>query len=271
MITISAFKSVPPFAQGLVRDLRVRWALEEAGLPYRAHLIDGSDQASPEYRESQPFGQVPVFDDGDLVLFESGSIVLHIAARSDALLPIDETGRARAVTWLLAALNTIEVVIQPLAEIDLFYPDQEWAKLRRPDAEAAVKHRLAELATWLGDRDYLEGRFTAGDLMMTSVLRILRHTDLVESEPRLKAYQARCEARPASSARSATRWQTSSDIELRSALRRDLLTRALLTRVLWRSYEAYAVHDSMSAATTTEYATTQVTSDVQTAFATRMA
>lgn len=197
MITISAFKRVPSFAQGLVRDLRVRWALEEAGLPYRARLIDPDDQASADYRARQPFGQVPVFEEDGIVLFESGAIVLHIGARSEALLPIDEAGKARAVTWLFAALNTIEVVIQQLAEIDLFYADQEWAKLHRPDVEQAVKRRLAELATRLGDRDYLEDRFTVGDLMMTAVLRILRHTDLVEAAPKLKAYQARCEARPA--------------------------------------------------------------------------
>jgi glutathione S-transferase len=197
MITISAFKWVPPFAQGLVRDLRVRWALEEAGLAYRASLIDADDQASADYRACQPFGQVPMLEENGLTLFESGSIVLHIGARCETLLPADEAARARAVTWLFAALNTIEVVIQPLAEIDLFYADQQWAQLCRPEAEKAVKQRLAELATRLDDRDYLEDRFTAGDLTMTAVLRILRHTDLVEAEPKLKAYQARCEARPA--------------------------------------------------------------------------
>jgi glutathione S-transferase len=197
MITISAFKWVPPFAQGQVRDLRVRWALEEAGLAYRTRLIDADDQASADYRARQPFGQVPFFEDEGLVLFESGSIVLHIGTRSEALLPADEEGRARAISWLFAALNSIEVVIQPLAEIDFFYADQEWAKLRRPDAEKAVKRRLKELAARLGDREYLEDRFTVGDLMMTAVLRIVGHTDLVAAEPKLKAYQARCEARPA--------------------------------------------------------------------------
>ena len=123
--------------------------------------------------------------------------MLHIGARSEALLPADEAGRARAVTWLFAALNTIEVVIQPLAEIDFFFANQEWAKLHRLDVEKRAKLRLAELAARLGDRDYLEDRFTVGDLMMTTVLRILRHTDLVEAEPKLKVYQARCEARPA--------------------------------------------------------------------------
>jgi glutathione S-transferase len=198
VITISAFKWVPPFAQGLVRDLRVRWALEEAGLPYRARLIDTADQASAEYRAAQPFGQVPMFQENDLVLFESGSIVLHVGARSETLLPADPDARARAMTWIFAALNTIEVVIQPLTEIDLFHSDKDWARARRPEAEQAVRRRLADLAARLGDRDYLEGRFTAGDLMMTTVLRILRHTELVATEePRLARYQARCEARPA--------------------------------------------------------------------------
>jgi glutathione S-transferase len=197
MITITAFKWVPPFARGLVRDLRVRWALEEAGLPYAQQLIDPAVQASSEYRAEQPFGQVPVLREDGLVLFESGSILLHIAARSPVLLPEDSEARARAITWVFAALNSVEVMVQGLAEIDLFYADRDWARAKRPLAEEAVRTRLAELATWLGDRDYLEGSFTAGDLMMTTVLRILRHTQLVEAEPNLKAYQTRCEARPA--------------------------------------------------------------------------
>jgi glutathione S-transferase len=198
MITVSAFKWVPPFAQGLVRDLRVRWALEEAGIPYQVRLIDPQIQASPEYRALQPFGQVPVLEEEGLELFESGSILLHIGEKSDALLPRDAAARARAVTWVFAALNSLEIFIQQLAEIDLFYPNEEWAKARRPALEQRVKQRLAELATALGDRDYLEGdRFTAGDLMMTAVLRVLRHTQLVEGEPKLAAYKARCEARPA--------------------------------------------------------------------------
>ena len=197
MITISAFKWVPPFAQGLVRDLRVRWALEEAGLPYRQRLIDPEIQAGADYRACQPFGQVPIFEDDALVLFESGSIVLHIGERSEALLPSDPAARARAITWVFAALNSIEVAILPLVEIDLFHPDQEWAKLRRPDAEEMLRQRLAELAAWLGEREYLEGRFTAGDLMMASVLRIPRHTDLVAEQPTLQAYLERCVARPA--------------------------------------------------------------------------
>ena len=197
MITITAFKWVPPFARGLVRDLRVRWALEEVGLPYVEQLIDPPVQASAEYRAEQPFGQVPVLREDGLVLFESGSILLHIATRSPVLLPPDAEARARAITWVFAALNSVEVMVQGLAEIDLFYADCDWARAKRPLAEQAVRRRLAELATWLGEREYLEGCFTAGDLMMTTVLRILRHTQLVEAEPNLKAYQDRCEARPA--------------------------------------------------------------------------
>ncbi|WP_437670140.1 glutathione S-transferase family protein [Sorangium sp. So ce131] len=197
MITITGFKWVPPFARGLVRDLRVRWALEEAGLSYRVRLIDAADKESVEHRALQPFGQVPTYEEGGLALFESGAIVLHIGARCEALLPADEGARARAVTWVFAALNTVEVAVQQLAALDLFYADQPWAKSRRPGAAAAVKQRLAELAAWLGDREYLEGRFTAGDLMMCTVLRILRHTDLLDAEPALAAYKERCEARPA--------------------------------------------------------------------------
>lgn len=197
MITVTAFKWVPPFARGLVRDLRVRWALEEAGLRYQTRLIDQNDQASAEYRAKQPFGQVPVYEEDDLVLFESGAIVLHIAERSEALLPADPKARARAKAWLFAALNSIEVRVHPLVEIDLFAAGEEWATLRRPAAERAVQRRLCELSRWLGTRDYLEDRFTAADLMMTTVLRILRHTNLVDADPPLKAYQARCESRPA--------------------------------------------------------------------------
>ncbi|AEI63568.1 glutathione S-transferase family protein [Corallococcus macrosporus] len=197
MMTVSAFKWVPPFAQGLVRDLRVRWALEEAGLPYQVRLIDPKVQASADYRALQPFGQVPMLEDEGLVLFESGAIVLHIANKSDALLPANAAGRARAVTWLFAALNSIEIAIQPLAEVDLFFAQEEWAKLRRPGVVEALKKRLGELAASLGEREYLEDRFTAGDLMMVTVLRILRHTDLLDGFPTLKAYKERCEARPA--------------------------------------------------------------------------
>jgi glutathione S-transferase len=197
MIRITAFKWVPPFAQGLVRDLRLRWALEEAGLAYGEKLLGPGEQNSPEHRAAQPFGQVPVFEEDGLTLFESGSIVLHIAERSPTLLPVDPARRARARTWLLAALNTLEPHIQSLTAVDLFFANEEWARLRRPSAEKMVQTRLDQLAAALGSRDYLEGEFTVGDLVMTTVLRFLRHTDLVKNVPVLAAYQARCEARPA--------------------------------------------------------------------------
>jgi glutathione S-transferase len=197
MITVTAFKWVPDFARGLARDLRVRWALEEAGLRYREKLIGPEDQASADYRAWQPFGQVPAYEEDGLSLFESGAIVLHIGARSAALMPSDDVGRARAMTWVFAAINTMEPSVVQLGQIDLFAAGKEWAKQRRPEVETMVKRRLSELAARLGERDFLEGRFTVGDLMMTTVLRILRHTDLVAAEPRLKAYQERCEARPA--------------------------------------------------------------------------
>lgn len=196
-ITLTSFVWVPPFARGLVRDLRVRWALEEAGLPYEQRLIGPSDQASPEYLRQQPFGQVPVYQEDDLTLFESGAIVLHIARRSESLMPTSPAARARVAAWAFAALNSVEPQIQQLAEIDLFHPGEEWARLRRPSVVEAVQARLARLGHWLEGRDYLEGRFSAGDLMMTTVLRILRHTDLVAEVPVLEKYVGRCEARPA--------------------------------------------------------------------------
>ena len=198
MITISAFKWVPDFARGQVRDLRVRWALEEAGLPYTTRLLEQGDQDQPQYRALQPFGQVPIFEEDGLVLFESGAIVLHIGERSEALLPRDSGARARATQWLIAALNSIEPCIMNVTAIDLFHADQEWAKLRRPGAVAFVERRLAALSRSLGDKPFLDGeRFTAGDLMMATVLRILSHTDLVVREPRLAAYLGRCTARAA--------------------------------------------------------------------------
>jgi glutathione S-transferase len=198
MITISAFKSVPDFAKGQVRDLRVRWALEEAGLPYRTRLIGQGDQETPEYRALQPFGQVPIFEEDGFVLFETGAIVLHIGERSETLLPKDSLARARATQWLIAALNSIEPYVMNVAVIDLFYGNEEWAKLRRPGAVEFVQKRLAALSNRLGDGPYLDGaRFTAGDLMMTTVLRILKHTDIVTSDARLAAYIERCTTRPA--------------------------------------------------------------------------
>jgi len=198
MITISAFRSVPPFARGQVRDLRVRWALEEAGLPYRTRLLEQGDQDKPDYRSLQPFGQVPILEEDGVVLFETGAIVLHIGARCETLLPKDSVARARATQWLIAALNSIEPFVMNVAVIDLFYADQEWAKLRRPGAVEFLRRRLAGLSDALGEKSYLDGeRFTAGDLMMSTVLRILRHTDIVTSDRRLAAFVERCTGRPA--------------------------------------------------------------------------
>jgi glutathione S-transferase len=198
MITISAFKWVPDFAQGQVRDLRARWALEEAGLPYRTRLLEQGDQDKPDYRALQPFGQVPIIEEDGFVLFESGAILLHLGERSETLLPKDPEARARATQWVIAALNSIEPFVLNVALIDLFYADQEWAKQRRPGAVEFVRRRLTALSKSLGDKPYLDGdRFTAGDLMMTTVLRILNHTDIVTSDQHLAAYIQRCTARPA--------------------------------------------------------------------------
>ncbi len=198
MITISAFQWVPDFAQGQVRDLRARWALEEAGLPYRTRLLAQGDQDKPEYRVLQPFGQVPILEENGFALFETGAIVLHIGERSETLLPKDPAARARATQWLIAALNSIEPFLMEVARIDLFYADQDWAKQRRPGAVAFAKRRLEGLSKALGDKPYLDGdRFTAGDLMMATVLRILERTDIVSGDKRLAAYIARCTARPA--------------------------------------------------------------------------
>jgi glutathione S-transferase len=198
MITISAFEWVPDFARGQVRDLRARWALEEAGLPYKTRLLAQGDQDDPDYRALQPFGQVPIFEEHGFVLFESGAIVLHIAERSETLLPKDPGARARATQWLIAALNSIEPFVMNVGLIDRVYANEQWAKLRRPGAVEFLQKRLTALSKSLGDKPYLDGdRFTAGDLMMTTVLRILEHTDIVTSDRRLAAYVERCTARPA--------------------------------------------------------------------------
>lgn len=196
-IEISAFKWVPPFAKGLVRDLRVRWALEEAGLPYRERLLDAMNERPEDYFHEQPFGQVPIYTEGNIHMFETGAIVLHIAERSEALMPRDPAGRARATSWVVAALNSVEPMLLELANVDIFAKDKEWAKLRRPSLVYWIRKRLGRLSDALGERGYLEDRFTAGDLMMATVLRNLRHTNLVIEYPNLAQYQARCEARPA--------------------------------------------------------------------------
>ena len=195
-IKVSAYRWVPPFAQGLVRDLRVRWALEEAGLPYEERLLDF--RSAPDgYRKLQPFGQVPTFEEDGLVLFETGAIVLHIAERSTLLLPPDPAARARTTSWMFAALNSVEPSIMSLIQIDMKFAGDATARPWREAAVDSVKGRLQSVAAWLGGRDYLEDRFTAGDLLMVTVLRFLRHTDMVTTMPALAAYQARCEARPA--------------------------------------------------------------------------
>jgi len=191
-IELTAFRWVPPFAQGYVRDLRVRWALEEAGIAYQENLIGPQEQASPGYRLRQPFGQVPAFRDGEVEMFESGAIVLHIARTSEALAPRDPVGQARATTWVLAALNSIE----PFAQNVIHLAPAAGAELRA-SLEATLETRLAALVAWLGDRHYLEDRFTAGDLMMTAVLRELVDCGVLARFPTLSAYRERCEARPA--------------------------------------------------------------------------
>jgi len=198
MITISAFKWFPEFAQGQVRDLRARWALEEAGLPYQTRLLQQGDQDKADYRALQPFGQVPVLQEGELTLFESGAIVLYVGERSEVLLPKDAGKRARATQWLIAALNSVEPFLMNVTLIDLFYASEEWAKLRRPGAVEFAQRRLSALSASLGNKPYLDGeRFTAGDLMMTTVLRIPKHTDLVASDKRLADYIERCTGRAA--------------------------------------------------------------------------
>lgn len=197
---LSAFRWVPPFARGLVRDLRVRWALEEAGIACERRLIGPADQASPGYRALQPFGQVPAleFDDG-LALFESGAIVLHIAETSEALMPADPAQRARIRTWMFAALNTVEPPISMLNVIDL-QPGgaQPGEQALRSRVVQAIETRLDALAAFLGPRPCLVGeRFSAADLLTTTVLRNLRDTELVKARPTLEAYRLRCEDRPA--------------------------------------------------------------------------
>jgi glutathione S-transferase len=197
MIKLTTLRNVPPFAQGLVRDVRVRWALEEAGIPYETRLLDPGEHKSVEFTALQPFGQVPVVEEDGLMLFESGAIALHIARRSEKLLPMEANARARAVAWVFAALNSVEPRIQQLVEIDLFHAEAEWARLRRPEAEKGVVTQLEHLAAWLQGREWLEDDFTVGDLIMATVLRIPRHTELVTGHAVLGPYLQRCESRPA--------------------------------------------------------------------------
>lgn len=194
-IAVWGFSWVPSFAQGLVRDLRVRWALEEAGLTYESRWIDIEERTSDAYRRKHPFGMVPVLESGEETLIESGAIVHAIAEQCEALMPSDR--RAETLTWMFAALNTVEPPLWNLLVIDAQHQGEEWARLRRPSAIDEANTRLTALSACLDGRDYLLDRFTAADLLMTTVLRFVRHTDLVAGFPPLDAYVKRCEARPA--------------------------------------------------------------------------
>jgi len=197
-VRISAFNWVPPFAQGHVRDLRVRWALEEAGIPYAVRRLDATSERPDDYYEEQPFGQVPSYHDSIVSLFESGAIVLHVGRDCETLLPADPAARARATAWLIAALNSVEPFLMQLATIDIFEAGEAWAKQRRPAVVEMIGKRLQRLAAALGDKPYLDGgAFTAGDLMMTTVLRMLDGKNLLEQHPNLVAWKARCQVRPA--------------------------------------------------------------------------
>jgi glutathione S-transferase len=196
-IRITAFNWVPDFARGRVRDLRVRWALEEAGVPYAVRKLTAVGERPADYFAEQPWGQVPSYRDEEVQLFESGAIVLHIGHRFGGLLPEDEPGRARAIAWTIAALNSVEPFVAQLPIIDIFHRGEAWTAERRPQVVEMIGKRLDRLADWLGDREWLEGRFTAGDLLMADVLRIVDNTDLLTQRPNLLAYVERAKARPA--------------------------------------------------------------------------
>ena len=194
---VTAFRWVPDFAAGLVRDLRIRWALEEIGRDYRVKLLDAMNPRPADYFHEQPFGQVPAYRDDKVQLFESGAILIHLGLGDERLLPADAHARGRAIAWLIAALNSVEPMIFELVNIDIFNRDKGWAKERRPEVVEKIDARLRLLSDALGDSDWFEGRFTIGNLMMVSVLRNLRNTDLVSRHPNLAALVARGEARPA--------------------------------------------------------------------------
>jgi glutathione S-transferase len=196
-ITITAFERSPDRGRGLARDMRVRWALEEVGRPYDVRLLSFGAMKEPEHRALHPFGQIPTYEEGDLVLFESGAIVFHLAERHAGLLPDDPHARARAVTWMFAALSTVEPPIVERGMATIVERDTAWYEQRLPMLEDRVRGRLEELSRRLGDADWLDGDFTAGDLMMVTVLRRLGGSGILEEYPNLAAYVARGEARPA--------------------------------------------------------------------------
>jgi glutathione S-transferase len=196
-ITITAFERSPDGGKGLARDMRVRWALEEVGMPYEVRLVSFRALKEPAHRALHPFGQIPTYEEGDLAIFETGAIVLHIAERHAGLLPYDANGRARAITWIFAALNTVEPPILELATAKILEGDKPWHEQRVPMVEDRVCDRLEPLSAHLADADWLDGAFSAGDLMMVSVLLRLKSSGLLNAYPNLAAYVARGEARPA--------------------------------------------------------------------------
>ena len=195
--TITAFERSPDRGRGLARDMRVRWALEEVGQPYDVRLLSFDEMKAPAHRARHPFGQIPTYEAGGLVLFESGAIVLHIAERHAGLLPEDPDARARAVAWMFAALSTVEPPIVERSMAVILERDKPWFEARQPMLDGRVRDRLSELSDRLDDADWLDGGFSAGDLMMVTVLRRLQGSGLLEEHANLGAYIARGEARPA--------------------------------------------------------------------------
>jgi glutathione S-transferase len=196
-ITITAFEKSPDGGMGLARDTRVRWALEEAGQPYNVRLVSYFAMKQPAHLALHPFGQIPTYEEGDLAIFETGAIVFHIAEHHPGLLPADPNARARAITWMFAALNTVEPPILELSTAKIMEGEKPWAKERLPLVQERIRGRLAHLSTRLGDAEWLDGPFTAADLLMVSVLLRLRMSGLLNEFPNLAAYVARGEARPA--------------------------------------------------------------------------
>ena len=196
-ITITAFESSPDRGRGLARDMRVRWALEEVGQPYDVRLLSFSAMKEPAHRALHPFGQIPTYQEGDLALFESGAIVFHIAERHAGLLPDDANARARAINWMFAALNTVEPPIVEREMAKYVERDKAWYQERVPILDDRVRVRLGELSSRLGNADWLDSAFSAGDLLMVTVLRRLSGSGMLEKYPSLPAYVARGEARPA--------------------------------------------------------------------------
>lgn len=196
-VTITAFERSPDRGNGLARDMRVRWALEEAGQPYAVRLLSFKAMKEPAHLAIQPFGQIPTYEDGDLTLFESGAIVFHIAERHPGLLPDEAKARARAIMWMFAALNTLEPQIFDRSLVRILERDKPWYEERLSALDDIIRKRLEGLSSHLGDADWLDGAFSAGDLLMVTVLRRLQGSDLLEERPNLAAYVTRAEARPA--------------------------------------------------------------------------